>query len=549
MPDRLVAPVGSEILLKAGICGADGYLIANQRVDWSVARNGVGQFSEMGLRDPSQLLGWWEAPQKIDDWSATSTTAYVPISLNTNTPDPNDDVQIQRGESWITLTSAAEGTSIITAYAPAFSEFNQAAATIYWVDAQWIFPASTIVNMGRPHTLTTTVLRRTDGAPLAGWVVRYIVAGGASLGYAGGNTIEVPTDATGRASVEVSPTDPGGGTTNIAITIVRPQSAGPNALPRMELGGGAATITWSPAAVPAPVSPNPPVTPAPVSPPPSLPGPAPPPQLPPATQPPPALPSNTSQPSPYTPPPSQPTGRPRLEINLRAVSPDQVAVGEFIAYELTVINRGDSVARHIQILDRFDRGLRFPGGKPNEYTVKNTSMRDLQPNESDIVRLPFQVVDVGKQCHDVTVTADGADPATQHACVTGVQADLNVSITGPRSRIVGEIAEFNAVIKNVGAIAATHVEVVLRCDAALVPTSAEPGSEAQADGSIMLRIERLEPGEHRQFRMQAQCHGPSNNACTKAFVTADGGVNQAAQACVEILPALSEAAPGGTGTP
>ena len=156
------------------------HLLANQRVDWSIARNGVGQFTELGFRDYGQLLSWWEAPHKLDNWSATSTTAIVPITLNTSTPDPNDDVPIFRGESWVTVTSAVEGTSVITAYATAYSEFNQATSTIYWVDAQWFFPQPSIVEPGRSHTLTTTLMRRTDGAPLAGWIVRYDVSGGAT---------------------------------------------------------------------------------------------------------------------------------------------------------------------------------------------------------------------------------------------------------------------------------------------------------------------------------------------------------------------------------
>jgi hypothetical protein len=69
------------------------------------------------------------------------------------------------------------------------------------------------------RVLTTTVIRRTDGSPLTGWIVRYEVGSGASLGYEGGNFVEVPVDANGRASVEVSPNDAGGGATS-SSTIV-----------------------------------------------------------------------------------------------------------------------------------------------------------------------------------------------------------------------------------------------------------------------------------------------------------------------------------------
>ena len=66
----------------------------------------------------------------------------------------------------VTLTSPIEGTSVVTAHAPAYAEFNQATSTIYWVDAQWLIPQPAVVEMGRSHTLTTTVMRKTDGTPL-----------------------------------------------------------------------------------------------------------------------------------------------------------------------------------------------------------------------------------------------------------------------------------------------------------------------------------------------------------------------------------------------
>jgi hypothetical protein len=170
-PDRFVAPVGAQVLLKAGVVGADGYLTASQRIEWSVTRNGVGQLGDFGLHSPAQLLGWWQAPERIDNWSAVGTTAYVPVTLDATSADPNNNWRIERGETWVTLASATEGTSQVTAYAPGQREFNQATATIYWIDAQWIFPASTVAEPGRQHVLTTTVTRRTDRAPLAACVI------------------------------------------------------------------------------------------------------------------------------------------------------------------------------------------------------------------------------------------------------------------------------------------------------------------------------------------------------------------------------------------
>ena len=550
-PDRVLAPVGSEVVLKAGVCGADNYLVMNERVEWLLSPGGPGQFVDLGERDQVTVLRWpWDTPRKVDNTYAITSTSCVPVCLTRGTPAPSDDVQIVRGDAWITVTSAIEGTSHITAYAPAVSDWNlrRAVATIYWVDAQWVLPPSAVVEAGRPHVLTTTVMRRTDGAPLAGWLVRYDVASGASLGYQGGNVVEVPTDAAGRASVEVSPSDVGGGTANIGITIVRPPQGGAEASPQLDIGRGVATISWTSGITTAPAGPGPisptPATPIPTTSPPVMPAsplqPTPRPEL-----------SDTPPPSgPYAPPRDEPLpGRALVELQLRRTTAEQVAVGDYASFDVTVTNRGDAAARGIRIRDRFDAGLRHPSAKPNEFAVDYPDMRDLPPGESETITLTFQVVAGGQQCHEVTVSAEGIEPQSAGACVTARQAALQVTAAAPRLRAVGEIAEFSAVIRNVGEVAATSVLIVARYDPPLEPVKAEPGHKRLPDGAITLEISRLEPGERRTFGMTAECRTDSKRACTRFLVTADGGVTAADEACVEILPPRPQTGPGSAAAP
>jgi uncharacterized repeat protein (TIGR01451 family) len=540
MPPALIAPVGSEMLLKANIW-SQGSLLASRPVNWSLGQNGVGIFTEMGFRDRAQLLSFWEAPQKIDDWSACSYTAAVPITLNTSTPDPNDDIPIQRGEAWVTLTSACEGASVVTACTPALDQYNQATATIYWIDAQWAFTQTTTAEAGRPHTVTTTVMRRTDGAPLPGWIVRYDVGGNAGLGYEGGGSVEATTDAAGRASVEVSPRDPGGGVTNVGITIIRPATAGPTPMPRLELGRAASTITWGAAAiapaVPAPGLPMPPapLPAAPTSPPPTLPST----NIPDSSQNPPG---GAPTQNPYSSPPAGAAGTPRLEVTLGAAEPAQVAIGQNVSFLLTVTNRGDGVARNIKISDRFDRGLQF--GAPNGQALASpvqTGMQDLQPNDSKTMYLTFKVIDGGLQCHDVTVSADGVDPATQRGCVTPAVGSLSLEIEFPVQRKVGEIASMSAVIRNTGTVTVNDVELVARVDSPLVITSAGQGHVPLADGGVMLKISSLAPSEKRTFPLEAQCRTPSDKACVTVIASANGITPPSRQKCLQILPLLPAA--------
>jgi uncharacterized repeat protein (TIGR01451 family) len=575
-PERIIAPVCSEVLVKAAICGADGYLVANQPVDWSLDRCGVGQFGNLESNDARHLLSWWDMPRRVDNWTALGTTAQEAVVLYRGTPDPRDDVQILRGDTWVTVTSATEGTSVVNACAPSTPGRNRATAIIHWVDADWVFPpAASVTEAGRPHVLTTTVTRRTNGSPLCGWVVRYNVVRGASLGYGGGSSLEVPTDANGRASVEVSPNDAGGGSATVGVSIVGPPNTPAAGL---ELSRTTSTITWqagAPAAVPGAPAPSVPpadVPPTLMQPPASPPGVAPPPtfaqpqgaapippagqapadpyraapsSVPPAASPPPASPYSATPPTDST---QQPGGKAELDVEMRRITPEQASVGENVSFEVVITNRGNGMARNVIIVDRFDRGLRHPKAQPNVYGVEYP-VGNLPPGESQTVNLTFQVVEGGQHCHEVTVSAEGTASVTRRDCVTARQAALEVSLTGPRRQVVGESAAFSAVVRNVGDVPATNIELVFRPDAAIVPTLSETDARALPNGDVLIRIEKLEAGERRPIRLEGRCNAASNRSCTQVFVTADGGVTAAAEACVEILPALGSSAPGTGSTP
>jgi hypothetical protein len=541
----------------------------HERIEWSVARTGVGQFGTMGVADAGPLFDWLVTAEKVDPWTAVGRTAFRPVSVTGSTPGPFGEAQVERGESWVTLTSCNEGVSQVTAFAPSLCQFNQATTSIYWIDAQWAFPASAVAECGKPHVLTTTVTRRSNGAPLAGWVVRYTVGSGGSLGYEGGNTVDARTDTMGRASVEVSPSESGGGITQVGVTIIRPQSIGPNALPQVELARGAAAITWTtnaaaatpitpvgpgltagPAA-PAPYTPSPfgqppvsPAAPMSSSPAPSLPSTSP--TTPAPSSPPPG--TSGSTPSPFSPPPA---GRPRLDIQMRPTTPEQVAVGQYVGFELTITNRGDGVARNIVIMDSFDKqGLRHDRDQNKEGVIRNAkSVPELAPNASGVVKLDFQVIAPGKYCHNVTVTADGADPVRlPPACVTGTQASLEVKISGEYRRVVGEVASFNVTIQNTGSSPAANVELRVVFDPAsaleLIP-EAQNGIERLPDGSARVQLNgELAVSERRPIRIRCNTRAPSAHACARASVSSMGGGASQDEACLEILQANNGAAPG-----
>jgi uncharacterized repeat protein (TIGR01451 family) len=438
------------------------------------------------------------------------------------------------------------------------------------VDAQFAFPATTIAQAGHPLVLTTIVTRRTDRAPLPGWTVRYEVANtGAALGPTGGSRVEVPTDAAGRASIEIRPTSVGVGDAIVNMVVVPPLESGAAVSPAAEVGRGVATITWKDGVPGAPPWLAMPTGLASTMPQPSLLGragpsdPASPSQAypndrpPNRFEPPPSLSDSNSPPKTYGPPPKlAPAGKPELVVDVHRRGPERVEVGGLTSFDVVVTNRGDATARGIKVLDRFDPGLSHVRAKENELAVKYEGMKDLAPGDSATVALTFGVQAAGQQCHHVTVWAEGAAAVDESGCITAIDAKpttpptLEVTKIGPIQHFVGELAMFRIVIKNTGDVPVTNLEVVDRYDEAFEPRFTDPGREILPDGSFKWRISRLEKGERREINVRCACVTPAASACSTVTVTADGDVSIGDEKCVEImLPLAASASPSGGVTP
>lgn len=543
-PGRVLAPVGSEVVMRAGVCGKDGYLLTNRKIEWMIDQEGVGQFAEIGDAGQRDFMRYpWSTPRKVNNTYAVGYTSPVHTCLRRGTDDPADDVQINDGEAWVSITSPSEGTSYITAYAPNEENWNarRAQATIYWVDAQWQLPPSAVVAAGQPHILSTTITRQTDGAPLQGWIVRYEVADGsaARLGYDAGQVAEVATDGRGVAQVEVAPTDSQPGTSRVRITVVRPEQAGIASSPRLDVGAGEATVTWSNTA-PGTQPLFPPVAP-----------PAEPPTLPPTTAPPSTPPPAAGPPSNEPPIGINPPGRPELEIRIRRDTPDPIKVGDKVAYTLTVRNIGNGVAQNVRLRDKFDSGLTTELDRDGLGAIKNDAVGDLAPRDSVDLTVVFDVLTAGPHSHEVTVTADGVAEAFDKAEFTAIeeqpaaaQVGIRIFQLSPVRPPVGkESFRFSIEIENSSDVPARNLRLRIAPDPALtvsgiLPRPLDESTTPLSDGGASTELGELGPRQKRVVHYGFDCNMATqvgSPAEVRVFLTGDG-INVADATKVEILP-------------
>ena len=186
-PRETVAPVGSEVVLIAGVVGPDGYLRTNRRLEWSIAPGSVGPVRgrRKGHGFCDLLLGDFNWPRIVNATFAIGSTSRSNIRLNRGTCTPENDVFVLRGQGWITLTSPVEGTSHVTVVAPEVYSWDARikSATVHWVDAVVQYPPPAINPAGTKHVFTTTVTRHSNQSPCENWRVRYEIVGGPPAGF------------------------------------------------------------------------------------------------------------------------------------------------------------------------------------------------------------------------------------------------------------------------------------------------------------------------------------------------------------------------------
>jgi uncharacterized repeat protein (TIGR01451 family) len=479
-PTRVIAPVGTEVVIVAGVCGQDGLLRTGEMVEWMLSEGGVGQIvtvSERGLHDWLRWFDHW--PRKVDNTYAISTTARKYIVLTRGTQTPADDVPVLRGQTWVSVMSPREGTSHITALAREVYGWDkrQQSATIHWVDAEWSFPPPAINPVGSKHTFTTTVTRHSDHAPVVGWRVRYEIAGGPPAGFApdGAPMVEVATNELGQASVEIQQTQPGTGANTINMQIIRPADLPMSDGHRLVVGTGSTTKTWTSA---------------------------------------------------------------QSQLAVDKTGPAQASVGATLTYRIALSNSGNAAAKQVVVTDTVPAGLTYiSSSQPADVSGTNLQWRlgDLAAGQSQTIEVNFRADRPGTANNCVTAATSDGVTAQDCAATTVLVPAIDVTLAGPEQAVVGQDVTFEALITNRGELPATGLVIVDRFDAGLEhPVSASP---------IERDLEDLAPGQSRRIALTFRVTR-AGRLCHTVEVTGDSGIRATAQGCVTAGQAAAPPRPG-----
>lgn len=583
-PQKIVAPVGGEVILLSGICGTDGYLQVGEPLEWMLTPESVGTFIQVGDDDPGILhrLARIKKASKQDGSFAMGVTSTKRMLITRGNTKPNDDVQLEKGQTWISVSSPSEGTSKVTVLAPESDCWDQrkATATIYWVDAKWLFPSPQIVPAGTPVQLTTRVTRSEGVLPARGWKVRYEIMNPDLATFAdtnGSSVVEATVDDSGNATATLLPNPDTSGTATILMKVIRPGGDRDN-VPTLELSQGQTFVTWSapqlairagapetagfretvqavanvsnpgneplnnvrvsvqfPNEINA-VSPDAFAT--------NIPGAVvwEIPTIPPQTQ----LDlflnvtaTNSiqlnfearSESGLYA---SAPVDisvyRPALLMTIRPLE-TQYEVGQQVPFEIDLQNTGDVALKNVEILAQGSPTMLHELGEQGVRRVRETG--PLQPGEIwEDVAVVFVPTEAGQKCVNFTATASPGQRTIEQSCVLVVNKpvptpSITADLTGRERLTVGETTLFRSNIVNNGQVPLENIRVVMIYDPQLQPVGATDEADVQLEPpqlgqyKVSWLIPRLEPGNVRVLEAQFETIGA--NPRSQFILTAESG--------------------------
>lgn len=594
-PPDTVAQVGSEVILVAGVGGADGFLKAHRRLEWTISPGGVGQFTDIGKAEwGGRLLGDDNPHQIVSATYAVGSTQHNNERLTRGTPDPADDVYITTGQGWVSLTSPVEGDSIVTVVAPTVYgwECRHKSATIHWLDVNWRFPSPAINSVGSKQSLSTTITKHTTQSPNAGWLVRYTIASGPPAGFSpdGATSIEVPANAAGQANAEIFQKTPTAGTNQINIEVIRPGTLPGADGKKIIIGRGSTMATWTSAVIPGKTAADSSSAGGTV-----LNGAAPG-----GTSPGGTVLGGATGAGPET------GGKPvaATTIDLKVSEPPPTPIGGKARFNITITNYGSQPTGKLRLYDAFEPGLQFRS--PTQQNHVDLEVGVLRPMLQNTYPLEFTVMQAGMLSHTVKVLDEngktlasrkafvkgegpggtgnepggpsGSRPAEKYGQpagggTAGTQpggqgtlpggqglplggqgtlpggqgvppvgpSELSIKVTGPAAKLtVRELASFSIEITNTGTRKLTNLRVEAYLSPSLERAKAKASKGFWHDNGVLKFIQReLPPKEKLILDIQSECLQPDTQAAAFVQIISAEGAQAQGEARCEIVAAAT----------
>ena len=391
----ITAPVGSAVVLKAGLRGREGKLRIGRKLEWTIAPEPAGsqaRFESAGGGNPNGFR--WLFPKygnQVTDTYAHTISAERAELVHNDTTTLMDDVTVSRGESWITISAEQVGTTKILVGASTETEWDKQYRDIHvhWVDVQWKFPTSLSIPVGTQPILTTSVMRKSDNTPLTDYIVRYRIISNrqATLSTAQNNeqldSIDVHSNDLGQAAVRVTSNQTQAGSVQVLIEIIRPANT-TQQTPDMVIGASSAHVMWNAPA-----------------------------------------------------------------LNISATGPTAAEIGKPIRLQVSVTNPGNQTATNVTLTQTLPFAVNVVSSNPLANIIgrqASWNLGDIPPRTQKQMTIEYQANEVGSIEQVLAVTCQEGLESSSQTVTKIIQSPLEIKITGPETAHLNEIAEYQILI-------------------------------------------------------------------------------------------------------
>jgi uncharacterized repeat protein (TIGR01451 family) len=470
-PESCNARTRSTQVFIATVYDGDNVPRRKRRVEWMIEGPGsIIEVDESGIT-PGRGM-------KFDNKYAYSTTDYFEHCLNRG----GVDFTIGPGQTWCVVTSAVEGETTVTAYAPAIFDWNKnrAYARITWSETGAELPAPTLrgsfefprpitAKAGGEYTLGTKVAKG-DGAE---YRIRYSIIDGppAALNSTRGTPVDSVTEAVttfgadGQAKVSISQPAAVAGTNRIAIEVIKTNAGDPTKY--TVVSKGETTVIWQAA---------------------------------------------------------------QLGVNVNA--PKSLALNQDVTVTYAVTDNGAVEAGAVTLTARVPPGMNVVQTIPRAAIDGDEMIWTLPAGtkgKAQTVKATFRPAKVGS----ATLTADARshDGTSGHGtlAVSVTEAKLLLKLEGPTTGVVGESLPFQVTVTNTGDGSTGQVTLQARL--------ADGLQVASRTGVVEQTISSLAPGQSKTITLPVAAVSSGKHQI-QATATANNNLNAPPQdAIVEVQDA------------